>query len=103
VHGQGHGNEDGSRDRSKDGDAAAAGCIIDSPGFQTYGLAHLSRSELMHGMREFAPLLGQCRFHNCTHRDEPGCAIRAAAANGQIDERRLALYQRLIDELLTQG
>lgn len=74
--------------------------IVDSPGFQTFGLAHLSRSEVMHGMPEFAPYLGTCRFHNCTHRDEPGCAIRAAAQAGRIDPRRYELYQRLIDEVL---
>ncbi len=48
--------------------------IIDTPGFQTFGLSHLSVSELAHSMPEFQPLLGRCRFNDCTHRDEPGCA-----------------------------
>lgn len=74
------------------------GCIIDSPGFQTFGLDHLSESERTHAMPEFRPLLGQCRFHNCTHRDEPGCAIRTAAQDGTIDPRRYQLFIRLVEE-----
>jgi ribosome biogenesis GTPase len=49
-------------------------------------------------MREFVPLLGGCRFHNCTHRHEPGCAIRAAIDDGRIDARRHALYVQLRDD-----
>lgn len=69
--------------------------IIDTPGFQTFGLAHLSESQRVHAMREFVPLLGQCRFYNCSHRDEPGCAIRDAAHSGAIDEPRYRLFTRL--------
>jgi len=69
--------------------------IIDTPGFQTFGLAHLSDSQRVHAMREFVPLLGQCRFYNCSHRDEPGCAIREAAQAGRIDELRYRLFTRL--------
>jgi ribosome biogenesis GTPase len=79
-------------------DLAGGGRLIDSPGFQVFGLAHLSTSELEHGLREFEPLLGRCRFHNCTHRHEPGCAIRAAVASGAIDTRRFALYTQLRDD-----
>ena len=78
---------------------APEGWLIDSPGFQVFGLAHLSPSEIEHGLREFAPLLGQCRFNNCTHRKEPQCAIRAAAETGLIDPRRYALYRQLRDEV----
>lgn len=72
--------------------------VIDSPGFQSFGLEHLSASQKMHAMPEFAPLLGQCRFNNCTHRDEPGCAIRQAAQEGRLDAWRLELFTRLLDE-----
>jgi ribosome biogenesis GTPase len=68
------------------------GRIIDSPGFQTFGLAHLSPSQRVHGMREFVPRLGRCRFHNCIHREEPGCEIRRAVMGGEIDARRYELY-----------
>ena len=74
------------------------GWIIDSPGFQTFGLEHLSDSQRAHAMPEFRTLLGQCRFHNCSHREEPGCALRAAALAGAIDERRYRLFARLTDE-----
>ena len=74
-----------------------SGRLIDSPGFQVFGLAHLSISELAHGLREFQPLLGRCRFHNCSHRHEPGCAVRDAVEAGRIDRRRHALYVQLRD------
>lgn len=76
----------------------ADGAIIDSPGFQSFGLEHLSDSQRVHAMPEFAPLLGTCRFHNCTHRDEPGCAIRTAAEDGRIDPVRYRLFVRLVEE-----
>ena len=72
-----------------------AGRIIDSPGFQNFGLDHLSESERVHAMPEFRPLLGQCRFHNCSHRDEPGCAIRAAVDAGGVDAIRYRLFLRV--------
>ena len=72
--------------------------IVDTPGFQSFGLAHLSESQRMHAMREFVPLLGRCRFNNCRHHDEPGCAIRDAAERGEIDAQRYRLYARTGDE-----
>jgi len=79
-------------------DDARQGCIVDSPGFQNFGLEHLSESERAHAMPEFRPLLGRCRFHNCTHRTEPGCAIREAAEREEIDARRYRIFTRLVDE-----
>jgi ribosome biogenesis GTPase len=49
-------------------------------------------------MPDFAALLGRCRFHNCTHREEPGCAIRSAAREGTIDPLRYQLFVRLTEE-----
>jgi len=69
--------------------------IIDTPGFQTFGLAHLSASQRVHAMPEFGRLIGTCRFHSCTHRQEPGCAIRAAAEAGGIDPLRYRLFTSL--------
>lgn len=71
------------------------GWLIDTPGFQQFELAHLSYWQRCHAMPEFRPLLGQCRFNNCLHQDEPGCAIRAAAESGQIDARRYQLFREL--------
>lgn len=75
------------------------GTIIDSPGFQEFGLAHLSLSQVQAALPDFEPYLGQCRFYNCTHRAEPGCAVRSAVEAGVIDTRRYALYTQLADEL----
>lgn len=74
------------------------GDLIDSPGFQNFGLFHLSDVEIQHGFAEFEPFLGQCKFYNCTHRHEPGCAILAARAEGQISADRHALYERILAE-----
>lgn len=69
--------------------------LIDSPGMQEFGLAHLSRAEIEQGFREFHPYLGQCRFRDCRHRDEPGCAIKVAVAAGRIAPRRLEQFHAL--------
>jgi ribosome biogenesis GTPase len=65
------------------------GALIDSPGLQAFGLAHLSRGEIELGFTEFVPHLGQCRFRDCKHENEPGCAIKDAISRGEIDARRL--------------
>lgn len=66
--------------------------VIDSPGFQQFGLSHLSASQREHAMPEFTPWLGSCRFNNCRHHNEPGCAIRAAVNAGGIDRLRHRLF-----------
>lgn len=70
--------------------------IIDSPGLQEFGLHHLKPEEIDHAFIEFRPWLGQCKFNNCHHRSEPGCAVLAAVAAGSIHPRRLAAYQKLV-------
>ena len=77
---------------------APAAHIVDTPGFRSFGLAHLSEWQRAHAMREFVPLLGRCRFNDCRHRDEPGCAIREAAGRGAIDPLRYRLYLRIEGE-----
>jgi len=72
------------------------GRLIDSPGVRDFHLARVPDEELGHGFREFRPFLGQCRFNNCRHLSEPGCAIRAAVAQGRILKRRMTSYQRLM-------
>lgn len=80
-------------------DASARGAIIDSPGFQEFGLHHITATDLASHMPDMRARLGQCRFHNCTHRQEPGCAMQAAALAGQISPMRLSLHADLYDEL----
>jgi ribosome biogenesis GTPase / thiamine phosphate phosphatase len=73
--------------------------LIDSPGLQDFGLSHLSPGEIENGFVEFRPWLGQCRFRNCRHDREPGCAIHAALESGSIDARRYAAFCALRAEL----
>ena len=75
------------------------GTVIDSPGFQEFGLSHLHPSQVAHGMPEFAQLLGQCKFSNCKHLDEPGCAVKAAIETGDLDKRRYDLFCTVMRDL----
>ncbi len=75
------------------------GRLIDSPGFQEFGLAHLHRSEIEHAMPEIKPLLGQCRFRDCRHRDESDCAVKAKLASGDIDQQRYDLLMDILSDL----
>jgi ribosome biogenesis GTPase / thiamine phosphate phosphatase len=69
--------------------------IIDSPGLQEFGLHHLDWREAAHAFVEFRPWLDNCRFRNCRHMGEPGCALDMACAGGTISARRLGSYRRL--------
>jgi ribosome biogenesis GTPase len=77
-----------------DGDA----WIVDSPGMQEFGLNQLSTAELEHAFVDFRPHLGNCRFRNCAHAEEPGCAIRAAVESGAVAQSRYAAYRRIRGE-----
>ena len=72
--------------------------LIDSPGLQEFGLHHLSRSELEHGFREYRAWQGHCRFRNCRHDREPGCAIREAVEAGDVDASRHDTFLRLCQQ-----
>ncbi|HKA39947.1 MAG TPA: ribosome small subunit-dependent GTPase A, partial [Burkholderiales bacterium] len=72
--------------------------IIDSPGMQEFGLRHLDPPELAHAFVEFRGWLGQCRFRDCRHMAEPGCAIAAARDRGEISDGRLESYRGLVRE-----
>lgn len=73
--------------------------LIDSPGLQEFGVHHLAVPDLLHYFPDMRHLIGQCRFHNCTHRQEPNCAIKAAVEQGAVAASRLAFLQRITDEL----
>ncbi len=79
----------------------ADGALIDSPGFQEFGLRHLQPTDLARLMPDVAAQTGNCRFYNCTHLHEPGCGVLAAVTEigPGIDPRRHALYRALFDEL----
>lgn len=74
------------------------GWIVDSPGLKMFGLAHVPPETLAGAFVEIRPLLGRCRFRDCRHDREPGCALRDAAERGEIAQHRLALLHRLVRE-----
>jgi ribosome biogenesis GTPase len=74
------------------------GDIIDSPGFQAFGLYHLSATDIERGFPEFTGAIQECRFYNCSHRHEPGCGVLAALERGDIAADRHALYERILAE-----
>lgn len=76
----------------------SGGRLIDSPGVWEYGLWEMDRGELENGFREFTPYLGNCRFRNCRHAGEPGCAVADAAADGKILPWRYESYRRLLTQ-----
>jgi len=79
------------------------GALIDSPGIREFGLWHLDRSAVERGFREFRDRIGPCRFRDCQHGGEPGCALEAALEEGAIHPARLKSYRRIIaslDELM---
>lgn len=72
------------------------GALIDSPGMQEFGLHHIDARNLASHFPDFIPWLHDCRFHNCWHKQEPGCALSAAAAQGKLDAGRLDFYRELL-------
>jgi ribosome biogenesis GTPase len=79
--------------------AAHDGWLIDTPGFQLFGLHHLSETQLALGFPEWAAAQeahGRCRFANCHHLNEPGCSVKQAVESGEIAARRLSLWQGLL-------
>jgi ribosome biogenesis GTPase len=74
------------------------GNIIDSPGFQEFGLYHLSEGMLERAFVDFKPFLGGCKYYNCRHLAEPQCAVLEAVAEGKIAKLRHDLYAQLLHE-----
>ena len=79
-------------------DETGGGWIVDSPGMKAFGVAHLEPAKIEEAFPEFRPLLGRCRFRNCRHDREPGCALQDAVARGDAAPHRLALLRNLIAE-----
>lgn len=71
------------------------GWIVDSPGLKTFGLAHVAASALEHAFVELRPYLGRCRFRDCRHDREPGCAVQAAVEEGTVQAFRVDLLHAL--------
>lgn len=75
------------------------GALIDSPGMQEFGLDHLTADQLTQAFPEIRSRRGLCRFHDCRHLHEPGCAVLAAVHAGEIQPFRLRVYHRLLSRL----
>lgn len=76
---------------------ASGGMIVDTPGMREFGLYEAEEGvrELFQDIEELAD---RCKFKDCTHRHEPGCAVKAALENGDLEEQRYVSYQKLINE-----
>lgn len=70
--------------------------IIDTPGIKELGLAEIEKDELSHYFPELRELLGQCKFANCSHTHEPGCAIEEAYQEGRISQSRYDSYLSML-------
>jgi ribosome biogenesis GTPase len=75
------------------------GTLIDSPGIREFGLWHMTREEVEQGFREFRAFLGTCKFRDCRHEQEPGCAILGALEGGYISASRLDSYRHIVGSL----
>jgi ribosome biogenesis GTPase len=73
--------------------------LIDSPGFQEFGLRQVDTQQLPALMPDLRGHAKQCRFYNCTHLHEPGCGVRAALERGEIGESRYRIYREIFEEL----
>lgn len=80
-------------------DAQHEAAVLDSPGFQEFGLLQVPPDQLVGLLPDIAAHAAACRFVNCTHRSEPDCAVREATARGEVSAGRLRFYQELYDEL----
>ncbi len=78
-----------------------SGDLIDSPGIREFGLWHMEPQMIFDGFAEFDPYRGSCRFRDCSHQQEPGCALLQAVEDGHITRERLASYFSLLSTLNT--
>jgi ribosome biogenesis GTPase len=80
-------------------DLPLGGKIIDTPGMREFGLVDISKQELSHYFPEMRARLNKCQFNNCLHMNEPGCAVKEAVPNGEIDENRYVSYMNILDSI----
>jgi ribosome biogenesis GTPase len=80
-------------------DAQRSTALIDSPGFQSFGIHQIDRAKLSQYMPDLDRHSKECRFYNCTHLHEPGCAVMHALSQGKISASRYKIYEQLFEEL----
>ncbi|MCW9048497.1 MAG: small ribosomal subunit biogenesis GTPase RsgA [Gammaproteobacteria bacterium] len=74
------------------------GVLIDSPGVRDFGLWNSTAEDILHGYIELKKYIGHCKFSNCSHQHEPGCAIQQAVKNGEISQLRFNSYLKTIKD-----
>lgn len=79
------------------------GAIIDSPGIKMLSFNHFKPMDVVHSFREIFKVSEGCKFNNCTHRNEPECAVKEAVAEGAISELRFANYLQLLQDVEDQN
>ena len=79
-------------------DLPGGGAIIDTPGVKAFGTIDFERAQVAHYFPEIFKVSSDCRFNNCTHTHEPGCAVREAVENGDISLSRYTSYLSILDE-----
>lgn len=72
------------------------GSVIDSPGVREFAMWHLENEQILNGFVEFRPFLNQCKFRDCKHQKDPGCALKQAIKEGQVSEQRYQSYLRIL-------
>jgi ribosome biogenesis GTPase len=78
---------------------SGGGFIVDTPGIREFGLLELHPADLAHFFVEFVPYLDDCKFQDCTHDHEPGCAVKEAFDNGEIHPQRYESYLNILYSL----
>jgi ribosome biogenesis GTPase len=76
-----------------------SGHLIDSPGIREFGLLHARAEDIQHAYHEIDNAASQCKFNDCRHTNEPGCAVQAAIKEGDIDAGRFQRYQRILETI----
>ena len=83
--------------------AAKQSFLIDTPGIKEFGMVDFTPEELSHFFPEMRSRLHDCHFANCTHRHEPGCAIKASVESGEISSERYQNYLNIIDSIISDA
>jgi ribosome biogenesis GTPase len=79
------------------------GYVVDTPGLREVGVWGIASESLDQCFPEFVPFLGKCRFADCSHLHEPGCAVRDAVATGRVNRDRWESYGKLREEMSGTG
>lgn len=78
------------------------GRLVDSPGIREFGLWHITEDQLIDGFVDIRPLIGRCRFRNCRHQGEPGCALDEAVKQGALSSKRRESFERILNDMESQ-